>query len=194
MKTWPTQHLTSDDLDAFHSEALSADMQLHLETCAQCQGLVAADRFVLDGLARVPHLAPRPDLVDRVMARVTITAPAPVGVLSFPPLSRARLAAAAVLVVGMAVSVAWSAANRAALDAALSGVASQLATAAWLVLRTLAANLAEQPWYETLRAVVAGPGRIAFACLAGLVVYGMGMLALRRLVTPTGDPAGHARA
>src|SRR5262245_49484861 len=113
--TWPTKHLTADDLDAFHSEALSGDVRLHLETCDDCRRLITNDRFVLDQLGRLPAYQPSLSFAERVMTRVSIGAPAKVPVLSFPRLTRRQLAAISTLAAVMVLSVAWSAINRTAL-------------------------------------------------------------------------------
>ncbi len=44
----------------------------HLETCRDCRNLVAADRDLVDALARLPLLEPAPGFEQRVLARVAV--------------------------------------------------------------------------------------------------------------------------
>jgi hypothetical protein len=186
MKPWPTNHLTADDLDAFHSEALSSEMRLHLETCEDCKRLVVLDREVLQLLSRLPAHEPRVGFADRVLARVTVGAPAPVPVLSFPKLTRRRVAALSALAAGMVASVAWSAANRPALQQWLEGAGASLwswGTSTW---ESGWSFLTAQPWFETIRVASGTPIRIAALAAVGVGLYAVGLVALRRLVTPSG--------
>lgn len=194
MTPWPTKHFTADDLDAFHVEALNSEMRLHLETCEDCRRLVVADRFVLDALGRLESFSPRAGFADRVMARIEIARPSPAPVLSFPRFTRPRIAAVAAVAAGVVASVAWSAANRATLDAWVNTAGAETARAAWLALRGLAANVAGQPWFEAIRAGVMAPGRLAIGAVIGIAVYASGLLALRRLMTPSADTVPHAGA
>ena len=113
---WPTMHFTADDLDAFHTEALSNEMRLHLETCDQCRRLVVEDRELLTRLDALGDYGPHAGFADRVMARVAIGGPIAVPVLSFPRFTAQRIAAMIALAAGLVASVAWSAANRALLS------------------------------------------------------------------------------
>ena len=54
MTRWPVNHLTADDLDAFHSASLTADAQEHLEDCEECRNMALLDRTVLNALATLP--------------------------------------------------------------------------------------------------------------------------------------------
>lgn len=194
MTPWPTKHLTADDLDAFHTEALSSEMRLHLETCEECRLLAASDRFVLDALGRLESFGPRDGFAERVMARVEVAKPGRVPVLSFPRLTRRRVAVLVAVAAGVVASVAWSAANRTTLDAWLTGAGTEATRAAWLALRGLAAGVTGQPWFEALRSAVLEPARLAVGGLVGLAAYASGLLALRRLMTPSTDSVPHARA
>ena len=194
MTPWPTKHFTADDLDAFHVEALGSEMRLHLETCEDCRRLAVADRFVLDALGRLESFSPREGFADRVMTRVDIAEPGRVPVLSFPRLTRRRIAAVALVAAGVVASVAWSAANRSTLDAWTHGAGAEATRAAWLALRGLAASVAGQGWFEGLRSALAAPARLAAGGLIGLAAYATGILALRRLMTPSADATPHARA
>jgi hypothetical protein len=194
MSPWPAQHLTYDDLDAFHSGALAHELQLHLETCAMCQELVAADRDVVTALGALPALAPSAGFADRVMARVRVPARARVPLLSFPRVGRARLAWLGGLAAALVGSVAWSAANRPLIEAWLAATAATLERAGWAAVRTLAALVAEQPWFDAVRALGAAPLRLAVVAAAGLLLYATGVIALRRLLTPSAGPASDAAA
>src|SRR5258706_14117883 len=68
MKRWPINHLTAEDLDAFHSASLSVEMREHLDECEECRTMAELDHMVLSGLAALPSLEPRDGFADRVMA------------------------------------------------------------------------------------------------------------------------------
>lgn len=193
MTPWPTHHFTADDLDAFHTEALSSEMQLHLETCEDCRRLVVLDRRVLAMMDRLPSFGPRDGFADRVMARVTVGSPAPVPVLSYPRLTRGRMVALTAMVAGMVASVAWSTVNRALLEGWLDQTSTtlwNLGTSLWQQGLSL---LAAQPWYDSIRSVSGEPIRLGLIAACTIGLYATGLLALRRLVTPT-DSVSNARA
>jgi len=194
MTTWPTKHFTADDLDAFHSEALSSEMRLHLESCPDCQKLAKLDREVLALLRELPSYAPRADFGERVMSRVTVEKPGPVPVLSFPRLTRRRIAALTALAAGMVASVAWSSSNRVLLDAWLDGTAASLFNWGSALWQNGVAELTAQPWFETVRQVSDTPLRLALAAVAMVGLYGSGIFALRRLVTPSAGTVSNAGA
>ncbi len=193
MTPWPTHHLTADDLDAFHTEALSTEMQLHLETCEDCRRLVVLDRRVLAMMNGLSSFGPRDGFADRVMARVTIGSPAPVPVLSYPRFTQSRLATLSALAAGMVTSIAWSTVNRALLDAWLDRTSATLWNVGTSLWQQGHSFLAAQPWYDSIRSVSGEPVRLALiaACVIGL--YATGLVALRRLVTPSGS-VSNARA
>ena len=191
---WPTKHFTADDLDAFHSEALSNEMRLHLETCEQCRQLVVADRHLLSLLEGLGSFGPSAGLEDRVMARVTISNPATVPILSFPKLAGRRLAVAASFAAGLVASVAWSAANRPMLEAWLRGTGQTLWTGGLAWLRAFAAVLTEQPWFGTVSQVWDSPLRLALTIVLAVGSYSLGLLALRRLITPSVGEVSNASA
>jgi hypothetical protein len=194
MTPTPTKHFTADDLDAFHTEALSSEMRLHFETCPDCRQLAALDREVLAMVNRLRSYEPRDGFADRVMARVQIAAPAPVPVLSFPKLTTRRRAALTAVAAGMLVSIAWSVANRSLLDGWLDGTGAALwnsGTALWQ--QTLAA-LTTAPWFEAVRQVSSTPVRLAAGALLAVGLYAGGLMALRRLVTPSSGTVSNAQA
>jgi len=190
--TWPAKHLTADDLDAFHSEALSGDVRLHLETCEACRRLIANDRFVLDQLAGLPAYQPAVGFIDRVMRRVAIGAPAKVPVLSFPRLTRRQVGAISALVAVMMLSVIWSAANRPVLESWLDGITATLWATATNAITLVSAQVAEHPWFEWVRQFFGSPVRLALIVTTILVAYGSGLIALRRMVTPTSGAVPNA--
>ena len=184
MKPRTSNHFTADDLDAFHTGALSAEVRLHLETCVECKLLVAADRQVLELLGSMTILAPSAGLVDRVISQVQIAEPVPVPVLSYPKFTRPRIAAAVALAAGMIASVGWSSVYGALLQQWLDGSTAALwnfGTSAW---QTAAGILTSQPWFESARQFSDAPFRLALFAAVLVGCYGTGLLALRRLVTP----------
>jgi hypothetical protein len=191
---WPTKHFTAEDLDAFHTEALSNEMRLHLETCEQCRHLVVTDRELLALLSGLGSYGPSQGFEDRVMARVAMSGPARVPVLSFPRFTPRRLAGLGSLAAGLVASVAWSAANRTALDGWLAGVGTNLVATGWSWVRAAGAILTEQPWFGTVAETWDSPVRIAATAAAFLGAYALGLIALRRLITPSADPVSGASA
>jgi len=188
-----TPHLTDDDLDAFHSGALGPTEQLHIETCARCQALLAADRELMAAFERLPSLAPSDGFADRVMAQVAIAKPATVPIISFPAMSKRRAAVLVMVAAGMAASALWSVAFRPELDALLGSVGNGLSDLAWRALRAVAAGVTELPWYDAARAWLA-PSRLAPGLIGAVLLYGSGVLALRKLLTPTTASATGVRA
>src|ERR1043166_1424111 len=76
MKRWPINHLTAEDLDAFHSASLPAELREHLAECEECRTMAELDRMVLEELAALPSYSPRDGFVDRVLAGVRHARPA----------------------------------------------------------------------------------------------------------------------
>jgi hypothetical protein len=191
---WPTKHFTADDLDAFHTEALSNEMRLHLETCEQCRRLVVEDRAVLAQLATLGDYGPRADFADRVMARVAIDGPAAVPVLSYPRFTARRAAIMGTLAAGLVASVAWSAANRVLLDGWLRRIGSALTSTGWAWLRGIGAALNEQPWFGTVSQLWESPARLVATIVVFLGSYLLGVMILRRLITPSVEAVSGANA
>jgi hypothetical protein len=193
MSTWPTKHLTADELDSFHSASVSGEAQLHVETCTDCQRLVAADRALVQALAALPSFAPTSGFVDRVMASVQVRQPAKVPLLSYPTISRRALAWAFGLTVVALGSAVWSAAHLPLIHHWLDLAALEMRQSAWLGIRGLGANLIEQPWFESVREWMTSPLRVISSLAAGLGVSVLALLALRRLVRPLPEAAIHAK-
>jgi predicted anti-sigma-YlaC factor YlaD len=184
--TWPIQHLTADDLDAFHSASLSPAAREHLDECAECRALTVQDRALVAALERLPSFEPSAEFTERVMARVR-----PVPVLA-RVYHRQKLALAASVTVILGASVVWSLFNRAALLAWLNHSAAGIGQALWTGLRVAASNLTEQPWFGSLRQFAASSGRVLLLGGGLLVGYGAAVFALRRLLAPPSRPVPHA--
>jgi hypothetical protein len=175
--TWPTQHFTADDLDAFHSASSSPQSLQHLEECPDCRALVEKDRAVLGMLEALAPLSPRADLADRVLAQVTRPVP-----VAAPARRRRPLALAASLVVALGTSVLWSLFNRALLASWLDRGAAALRDVVWDSVATLTQNLLEQTWLDAVRQFGSSSGRVALAGGVLVVGYTLSMIALRRLL------------
>jgi len=194
MTPWPTKHLTADDLDAFHTEALSSEMRMHFESCEDCRRLAALDREVVVMLQQVPSFSPRAGFSDRVMARVQIATPVPVPVLSFPRLTRRRIAALTSLAAGLVLSVAWSSANRTLLEAWLQGAESVLLKSATALWQQAFAAMTSAAWFEPIRQLSDTPIRLAAGAALVVGSYAAGLLALRRLATPSAASSSNVGA
>jgi predicted anti-sigma-YlaC factor YlaD len=193
MKRWPANHLTADDLDAFHAASLTAAAKEHLEACEECRTMALLDRALLDALAALPSYAPRPEFAERVMARVR--RPEPAAVRRLIPRTRAvwvKAAVAASVVVSLGASIVWSLFNRELLLSWINTSAAETGRTIWLGVRMVATNLTAQPWYDPLREFASSPGRLAAVGSGVLVIYGAAVYAMRRLLTPPSRPVPHA--
>ena len=177
MKKWPINHLTAEDLDAFHSASLSAEARTHLDECAECRALALTDRALLDALATLPSFEPQVGFADRVMAKVQV---APRPVRRWQP-----VALAASLFIALGASVTWSLFNRSLLLEWLNRSASGIGSALWRSLRIVASNVAAQPWFAALGQLGGSWGRIAFLGGVLLLGYTAALFALRRLLSPS---------
>ena len=191
MKRWPINHLTADDLDAFHSASLPPEAQTHLTECADCQAMVNMDRVVLKALATLPSYAPRPDFANRVLTRIHRPAPALVRLFR-PAFAGRRLGLAATLVVAMGASIIWSLFNRELLLSWVQLAAVETGRAVWLGVRVVATNLTSQPWYLPIREFASSPGRLALLAVGSFVTYAAALYALRRVLTLPSGPVSHA--
>lgn len=184
-----TPHLTPDDLDALLVGSVNASVRTHLGECGSCRALAASDRVVVTRLERLPRFSPATGFPDRVMARVSVAGSPARSILGLalrlPTGRAARLAAsvAFVLLAGLATSIIWTLGNRDVLAAWGQQTMGLVDRWLWLGLQTLAANVTEQPWYESARAAVGSPARFAAASVAVVATWSAGMLALKRLVT-----------
>ena len=193
MKRWPINHLTADDLDAFHSASLSPSAREHLDECEACQTMARLDAVVLARLATLPAYTPGSAFADQVMARVHRPEPAVVGLLRLrSPAVRRRLGIAASVLVSLGASIVWSLGHRDLLLSWVNQVSAETGRLSWLGVRVVATNLTAQPWYAPLRDFVASPGRLIALVSGSLVAYAAALVALRRLLTPPTRPVPHA--
>jgi hypothetical protein len=169
-------------------------MRLHLETCDDCRELVATDAMVIQALSALPSLPVPGGFTDRVMTRVTIARPSRVPVLSFPALRRPQFAWAAAVAFLAIGTAAWSAFNRPVLDAWIQSAGSEAGQIAWLGIRTLGANLSEQPWFTSLRDWFAAPVRTVGILGGGLALYLTALVAFKKLITPSNPVVSDANA
>lgn len=181
-------HLSPDELDALLVGVMSATVRTHLGECSLCRAVAATDRAVVIGLERLPRYSARTGFSDRVMLKVAIPQPAVRSILGLKvrvPTGRSAALAASigvVLIAGLAASIGWTLGHRDVLAGWGHQVVALLDSWLWLGLRTIAANVAEQPWYAAARSVVASPVRVAAMSVALLAFWSAGLLALKRLV------------
>lgn len=195
----PARHLSPDDIDAWLAGALGPEARRHLEECSACRELARAERELVRALAALPHLAPREDLAERVMAAVRIPDPFALRALAGAGRrllrSRRALAVAAGLVVvmlgAMGASVAWTLAHRGLLAALSDWATGEALRWAWVGLRGAALNLLERPELGGVRRLLDAPALLALVSALGSLGYVSGVLALRRLLAVPGR-ARHA--
>lgn len=190
---WPINHLTADDLDAFHTASLTDQAREHIEECVECRNMALLDHAVLNALAALPSYAPAPVFADHVMARVHRPDMALARLLTpRSPAAWRRLAVAASIVVSLGASVVWSLLNRDLLLSWINTSAAETGRTIWLGVRVVATNVTAQPWYAPLRDFVSSPGRLVALVSGSLVTYAVALAALRRLLTPPSRPVPHA--
>jgi hypothetical protein len=197
----PGPHLTPDELDAWLAGVLPPPAQEHLAHCPACRERAELEREVVHLLQAVPLLSPNPGFADRVMARVTVPEPARVpalaGVRRVLATRRGMAVAAglAVLLLGsMAGSLAWILASQTTLVAVGQLLLGQAGHATWIGVRDIATALVEQPWFASLQALSARPGRLGIASAVAIAAYLVGLLALRRLLALPTQQVAHAGA
>jgi len=184
-----TTHLSPDELDALLVGVMSATVRTHLGECGLCRAVASTDRAVVISLERLPRFSPGEGFGDRVMFQVDVPKPMVRSILGLkfrvPTGRRLALAAsvAVVLLAGLTTSVVWSLGNRDVLAGWGQQAVAMLDAWLWLGVRALAANVAEQPWYESVRGLLATPARTAVAVLGLLATWSVGVIALKRLVT-----------
>ena len=184
-----TTHLSPDELDSLLVGVMSATVRTHLGECGLCRAVAATDRAVVISLERLPRYSPRAGFGDQVMLRVDVPKPVVRSILGLkfrvPTGRKLALAAsvAVVLLAGLTTSIVWSLGNRDVLAGWGQQTVAMLDSWLWLGLRALAANVAEQPWFESVRGLVATPARAAVAVLGMLATWSVGVIALKRLVT-----------
>jgi hypothetical protein len=191
------QHLTTDELDLLLEGSFPEGVRNHLNTCPDCDRLVREERQVVQAVASLPLHVPRADFEDRVMTRVLIAQPtsllATLQQRAFA--SRRHTAIAATLAIGLLASlggsIVWSLGNMELLAAIGRSVLGTVAESGWVVARSLASTLIEQPWYASARASLDSPTRLAFAAGGLVTTWVAGLLLLRRLVAFPAQRVAH---
>lgn len=186
-------HLTPDDLDALLLGTEDERVHVHLETCAECRALVVADRNIVLGLESLPRFVPSAGFADRVMARVAITKPVPVRqAVRVPALARAAVVALAFLGT-LAGSISWSLANQGALMTWRGQLIRWIQSWVEAGFGGLLAQVSSIGWVAQVQQVAGSPARVALIGTALLLLYGAGLVALRRLTAlPPSGTATHA--
>lgn len=187
-------HLTADELDALLVGTSLPHAMSHLATCPPCVAMRELDARLVTALSGLPTWEPAADFPERVMARVQIRP-----VLAELPrvlTPRERSARRRVLVAlattggALAAGLAWAVANP---TTALGWTAPTVAEAGqslWITVQTIAANTAEQPWFDSVRDALATPAR-AFPVLVGVLgAYALALVGLRRLLAEPATDAG----
>ena len=193
-------HLSPDEIDLLLTGAFAPELQRHLDQCQSCLDQVRADREIAELIAGLPQMSPTEGFADRVMAAVAV--PDPFAIRSFQATRRRLLStpksfaiAASVLLVvlgAMAGSIGWTLTHQETMAALGSWVLSQAGQTAWLGVRGLASTFIEQPWYQSLRALVENPARLALISALASLAYLGGVLALRRLLSVPAQRVAHA--
>lgn len=181
-------HLTWDDLDDLLMGTERSPVHVHLETCAECRALAAADLDAVVQLQRLPQLSPRPDFADRVMAGVAFAGDAVTDRPTARPSDRRTWlkAAAVIFTLGsLGTSLGWSLANQSLLLTLRGDAIALMQRLAAQVIQTLA-GLSQSVAVAALRDSVGGFG-VGLIVTAIAAAYLAGLLSLRRLVAVPGQ-------
>lgn len=182
-------HLSAEDLELWVDGGLPAHREAHLRNCPECRELANAERLLVLRLQQVPLFNPAPGFSERVMARVEIPVTSIAGAWRFwrtrvfaNPLSVATAAGAAVLLGGsLAASAAWAAAHQDAIQGVTPWLLNQGQQLWQQGLASTTAFLQQQSWYAPVRASLT-PAKLALVGTTVVALYGMGVLAMRRLL------------
>jgi hypothetical protein len=193
-------HLSPDEIDAWLAGTLAPAPQRHVDQCQVCLEQLRAERDIADQIAALPLLSPMPGFSDRVMASVIVPDPFAIRSLQATrrrlfatPKSVALAASLALLLLGsMAGSIVWSLSHQETLVSLGSWLMTQAGQAAWFGVRSLVSNFIEQPWYNSIRALVENPGRLALVSAMASLAYLGGAVALRRLLALPTQQVAHA--
>jgi hypothetical protein len=193
-------HLSADEIDAWLAGALAPALQRHVDQCQVCLEQLRAERDIADQIAALPLLSPTPGFSDRVMASVFVPDPFAIRSLQATrrrlfatPRSVALAASLTLLLLGsMAGSIVWSLSHQQTLVSLGSWLMTEAGQAAWFGLRSLASNFIEQPWYDSIRALVENPGHLALVSAMASLAYLGGVVALRRLLALPTQQVAHA--
>ena len=178
------QHLTWDDLDDLLMGTERSPVHVHLETCAECRQLAAADLDLVAQIQRLPQLSPRPGFADRVMVAVAVAGAAVTDRPAVRPSDRLPWlkAAAAIFTLGsLGTSLGWSLANQSLLVALRTDAIATMKGTAAQVVQTMG-GLSQSTVVAALRDTVGGVG-IGLLVTAIAAAYLAGLLSLQRLVT-----------
>ena len=200
--TPPRQHLTPDELDSLlHGEPGPSQLE-HLTDCAECALLLGQHRAVVSSLEALPHFDPGEEFADQVMFQVAV--PDPFAMRSIATARRrvletgrrrALAASAGIAIIGlMAASIIWTSLNREVLSSAGSWLGGEASQWFWVALRGAFANVTEQPWFDTARGALGAPVRLAAVSACIMLLYVVGLMALRRLMALPSEGAAHAGA
>ena len=188
MTRWPINHLTAEDLDAFHSASLSPEAREHLGECAECRTLTERDRRLLAALEHLPSFAPSRGFADHVMASIEMARPVPARRFARSP---QRVAVAAALLLSLGTSIGWSLLNWTLLLSWLDRSAAGIGRALWMGVRIVASNLSGGGWLTALQEALSSSGRVALAGGLLLLAYGTALYALRRLLAVPASVGPH---
>jgi type VI protein secretion system component VasK len=197
MTASPATHLSADELDAIHAGISSVRMTSHLETCRDCQSLLALDTRLIAALEHLPTWDPSPQFVARVMSQVERPAadvPALVTLGTRSPRERSaqrRVVVASLLTAGVVTGgFAWAFVQPDTAIGLVRPAFEQLTGTLWTTLQAFSANTVEQPWFSALRDALATPARAVPVLFAAAGLYAVTLLGLRRLLTRPAADAG----
>jgi hypothetical protein len=193
-------HLSPDEIDAWLAGALAPAQQRHVDQCQACLEQLRVERDIADQISALPLLSPSWGFSDRAMASVIIPDPFAIRSLQATrrrlfasPRSVALAASLTLLLLGsMAGSIGWSLSHQQTLVSLGSWLMTEAGQAAWFGVRSLASNFLEQPWYDSIRALVEDPGRLALVSAMASLAYLGGVVALRRLLALPTQQVAHA--
>lgn len=182
-------HLTVDDLDALLDGHLDLIKVRHIEICEDCRDFARAEQQLAARLAALPLFSPATGFTERVMVALRpVAEPVPLWTRTKRRVfaSRRSMAIAASLTLGvlgsMGASVAWSLTHQDTMSAAGQWLTSQGGQALWVAIQGMAANLFEQPWYDSLKSLLGSPERVVLVTGSLTLAYLTGVLTLRRLL------------
>jgi hypothetical protein len=200
--TGPRQHLTPDEIDSLLQGESTPSQLEHLNDCAECSLLLGQHRAVVASLEALPLFDPGDEFADQVMFQVAV--PDPFAMRSMATArrrlletgrSRAFAASVAVALVGMmTASIIWTWLNRELVSSAGSWLGGEATQWFWVALRGVFANVTEQPWFNTARNAIGAPMRLAAVSACVMLLYVVGLMALRRLMAIPSEGAAHAGA
>lgn len=185
-----SDHLSPTDVEAWLEGKLSLAASTHVGRCDDCRALLIAEGSVVESLQRLPRFAPSAGFADRVMAEVAI--PALRRAANSRTVRAGGWLVAASLIVTLGGSLVWSLANQAALTDASRWALGAGWDAARAMADQLLALLTRLPAVREVQAAVGTPLRLAGVATAMLVLYGTGIMALRRLLALPANGAAHA--